>query len=88
MIVCHCQRISCGDTSAAVEWMRATDPDTVITPRKVYRALGKTPDCGGCMPLFLDQMRRNDKLAVQGASQTRQIPNLKGTIHAGQRQGY
>ncbi len=64
MIVCHCQSISSHDIHAAIDWMRAADPDTLITPGKVYRALGKAADCGGCLPLFLDTMRRNDNLEV------------------------
>ncbi|GHH01482.1 (2Fe-2S)-binding protein [Pseudodonghicola xiamenensis] len=64
MIVCHCMNISDSDIHAAVDWMRAADPDTLITPRKVYRALGKSADCGGCMPLFLDTMRKNSNLQI------------------------
>lgn len=64
MIVCHCMNISDSDIHAAVDWMRAADPDTLITPRKVYRALGKTADCGGCMPLFLETMRKNSNLQI------------------------
>lgn len=37
--------------------MRSADEDTIITPGKVYRALGKRADCGGCLPLVLDTMR-------------------------------
>ena len=65
MIVCHCQCITDQDIRAAVDWMRAADPETLITPRKVYRALGKAADCGGCLPLFLDTMRGCDSLAPQ-----------------------
>jgi bacterioferritin-associated ferredoxin len=64
MIVCHCQSITDHDIRAACDWMRAADPDTLITPGKVYRALGKQADCGGCMPLFLDLMRRCDSFSV------------------------
>jgi bacterioferritin-associated ferredoxin len=64
MIVCHCQGITDHDIRAAVTWMRAADPDTVITSGKVYRALGKRADCGGCMPLFLDTMRRTESFRV------------------------
>lgn len=64
MIVCHCTNISDHEIHAAVNWMRASDPETIITPGKVYRALGKSADCGGCMPLFLDTMRGNDNLEV------------------------
>jgi bacterioferritin-associated ferredoxin len=64
MIVCHCQSITDHDIHAAIDWMRAADPETLITPGKIYHALGKSPECGGCMPLFLSTMRRNDKLEV------------------------
>lgn len=57
MIICHCQSISDHDIRAAVDWMRASDPETLITPGKVYRALGKRADCGGCLPLFIDTMQ-------------------------------
>jgi bacterioferritin-associated ferredoxin len=56
MIVCQCQAISDHDIRAAVDWMRAADADTLITPGKVYRALGKRPDCGGCLSLFVETM--------------------------------
>ncbi len=64
MIVCHCQNISDRDIRAAVDWMRAADPDTLITPGKLYRALGKRADCGGCMPLLLDTMRQCDTFGI------------------------
>jgi bacterioferritin-associated ferredoxin len=64
MIVCHCMNISDGDIDAAIDWMRAADPETIITPGKVYRALGKSADCGGCMPLFLSTMRANANVEV------------------------
>ncbi|WP_116599393.1 (2Fe-2S)-binding protein [Primorskyibacter marinus] len=64
MIVCHCQNITNQDIDVAIDWMRAADETTLITPGKVYRALGKSPDCGGCMSLFLGTMRKNDNLEV------------------------
>lgn len=64
MIVCHCQSITDRDLHAAIDWMRAADPQTIITPGKVYRALGKAADCGSCMPLFLATMRQNGNLEV------------------------
>ncbi|WP_095588071.1 (2Fe-2S)-binding protein [Actibacterium ureilyticum] len=64
MIVCHCQNITDQDIHSAIDWMRAADPDTLITPGKIYRALGKTADCGGCVPLFLGTMRQNPSLEV------------------------
>lgn len=69
MIVCHCQNITDHQIRAAVDWMRASDPFTVITSGKIYRALGKRADCGSCMPLFLDTLRGCDtfKIASPGA---------------------
>lgn len=79
MIVCHCQSISDHDIRAAVDWMRAADPETIITPGKVYHALGKRADCGGCMPLFLDTMRRNRNFGVPGRED---VPRLRGRVRA------
>jgi len=62
MIVCHCQSISDSDINAAIDWMRASDAETLITPGRIYHALGKSADCGACMPLFLSTMRQNDNL--------------------------
>lgn len=67
MIVCSCLNISDHDIKAAVDWMRTADPETIITPGKIYHALGHRPDCGGCMPLFLDTMRASPGFAVPGA---------------------
>jgi bacterioferritin-associated ferredoxin len=64
MIICHCQSITDSDINAAIDWMRAADSETLITPGKIYHALGKAADCGGCMPLFLSTMRQNDNLEV------------------------
>ncbi|HLQ20377.1 MAG TPA: (2Fe-2S)-binding protein [Tabrizicola sp.] len=67
MIICHCQSISDHDIRAAVDWMRNADPQTLITPGKIYRALGKRADCGGCMPLFLATMESAPALGVPAA---------------------
>ncbi|EPX84667.1 Bacterioferritin-associated ferredoxin [Rubellimicrobium thermophilum DSM 16684] len=64
MIVCHCTGITDSEIHAAIDWMRAADPTTLITPGKVYRALGKRADCGGCLPLFLATMQANANLKV------------------------
>jgi bacterioferritin-associated ferredoxin len=64
VIVCHCKSISDHDIRTAVDWMRAADPQTLITPGKVYRALGKRADCGGCLPLFLDTLRKTPAFRI------------------------
>lgn len=64
MIVCHCAGITDKDIHTTTEWMRAADPETLITPGKVYRALGKKTDSGGCLPLFLGTMAACPSLKV------------------------
>ena len=64
MIVCSCARVTDTDIREAIAWMRASDPHTLITPGKVYRALGKSPECGGCIRHFVERMRDDDNLAV------------------------
>lgn len=53
MIICSCQIITSDDIERAVAWMRAADPQVMVTPGKVYRALGKKAVCGGCASLFV-----------------------------------
>jgi bacterioferritin-associated ferredoxin len=77
MIVCHCTGISDRDIRAAVDWMRAADPATIITPGRIYRALDARADCGGCLPLFLDTMRACPTLAVARADAPPPIPQLR-----------
>lgn len=77
MIVCSCLNISDHDIRAAVSWMRAADPATIITAGKVYRALGHRPDCGGCMPLVLDTMRRCESFKVPAAPAVEAPPVLR-----------
>ncbi|MYH58623.1 MAG: (2Fe-2S)-binding protein [Boseongicola sp. SB0675_bin_26] len=64
MIVCHCRSITDHDIHAAIDWMLAADPETLITPGKVRRALGKPADCGGCTTLFLGTMRNSPNLEI------------------------
>lgn len=64
MIVCSCCRVTDKDIHDTIAWMRAADPYTVITPGKIYRALGKSAECGGCIKLFVEKMRTDDNLAV------------------------
>lgn len=91
MIVCHCMAISDRDITAAVTWMRAADPATIITPGKIYRALGKRADCGGCLPLFLDTMRGCASLPVATGAMPQPIPMLRRTKegqHEGRPEGH
>lgn len=82
MIICSCQQITDHDIRAAVTWMRASDPDTVITSGKIYRALGKRADCGGCMPLFLETMRDTAAFCVPSADGPPILRSVRKTIPA------
>lgn len=88
MIICHCNAITDTDIRAAIAWMRAADPMTVITPGKVNRALGKKPDCGGCLPLFIATMEdcSDMKVPMQLRGLRRAIP--QGTTNEGRRESY
>jgi bacterioferritin-associated ferredoxin len=79
MIVCHCMNITDRDIRAAVDWMRASDPETLITPGKIYRALGKKADCGGCLPHFIDTMRQSDSFEVPASLRTLRGNRKKGS---------
>lgn len=70
MIVCHCTAITDHDIRAAISWMRAADPDTIVTAGKIYHALGKRADCGGCLPLFIDTMRSSPEFPVDARAAT------------------
>jgi bacterioferritin-associated ferredoxin len=64
MIICSCSGVTDSNISEAIAWMRASDPRALITPGKIYRALGKAPRCGGCLRLFVDHMRADWLFAV------------------------
>ena len=93
MIICSCQAISDKDIHAAINWMRTADETAIITPGKIYHALGKFPECGGCMKLFIASMRANPKLEVpvelRGLRpQPAHKPVIGRTRHEGRRESY
>lgn len=88
MIVCHCQNISDRDIHAAIDWMRAADERTIITPGRIYHALGKSADCGGCMSLFVATMRQSDSLHVPFSLRNLRRHPAEEKRHEGQRESY
>jgi bacterioferritin-associated ferredoxin len=93
MIVCHCLNISDHEIRSAISWMRAADPQTIITPGKIYHALGKRADCGGCMPLFLDTMRKSASFKVPMNPRAFRLPaeahaETTGKRDEGRQEGY
>lgn len=83
MIVCSCSRITDRDILHAIEWMRASDPHALITPGKIYRALGQSPECGGCVRLFVEKMRVSDKLSVPSELRDLRAGPERGTADEG-----
>ncbi|PIE13326.1 MAG: (2Fe-2S)-binding protein [Rhodobacterales bacterium] len=88
MIICSCQNISDRDIHAAIDWMRTADESTIITPGKIYHALGKTPDCGGCMKLFVASMRKNTKLEVPFELRGLKTPAKRRQVYEGRQEGH
>jgi len=88
MIVCSCTGITDHDIEAAIDWMRAADAATLVTPGKVWHALGKRAQCGGCMPLFLAQMQACDTFEVPMNLRGLRRAPAKGTRHEGRQQGH
>jgi bacterioferritin-associated ferredoxin len=88
MIICHCMSISDNEIRAAVDWMRASDPDTLITPGKVYRALGKRAECGGCLPLFLETMSNCGSFEVPEGLRGLRRARSMGVTHEGRPEGH
>lgn len=56
MIVCSCNVVTSRQIKAAVEELVAADPDVVLTPGIVYRALGVRPQCGTCLPQVVEMI--------------------------------
>ncbi|MGX0975126.1 MULTISPECIES: (2Fe-2S)-binding protein [unclassified Roseovarius] len=88
MMICHCMSITDTDIHRAIDWMRAADPDTLITPGKVYRTLGKRADCGGCLPLFIDTMRQADSLSIPMHLRGLRRATTQGDAYERRRQGH
>jgi bacterioferritin-associated ferredoxin len=88
MMICHCMAITDGDIRRAVEWMRAADPETIITPGKVYRALGKRANCGGCLPRFVDALQGCDGFEVPMELRGLRRGTTQGEQDEGRRKGH
>lgn len=63
MIVCQCNAIDHVAIETAASLLAAADPWTLLTPGRVYRALGARPRCGGCLPLAASIIHARTPLA-------------------------
>ena len=91
MIICSCAVITTEDIDRAVAWMRAADPQVMVTPGKVYRALGKKAVCGGCARLFVSAVHSAPSKAISTDVPV-ELRNLRTAmegraIHEGRRKG-
>ncbi len=71
MIVCHCNHIDHSSIEKAADELLAVDPWRLLTPGSVYRALGKRPRCGGCLPLATSLIHAR---CSRDASECRECP--------------
>jgi len=83
MIVCSCTGVTDRDIRDAIAWMRASDPYVLITPGKIYRALGKSAECGGCIRLFVSRMRADANLAVPAELSRLRTPVRLSSVDSG-----
>jgi bacterioferritin-associated ferredoxin len=67
MIVCSCNVVTTRQIKAAVEELVADDPDVVLTPGVVYRALGVRPQCGTCLPQVVEMIHAHRETLNGGA---------------------
>ncbi len=49
MIICSCNVITTKAIMAAVDEIRAADPDMLITPGLIYKVMNVKPNCGVCL---------------------------------------
>ncbi len=49
MIVCSCNVICDRRIKKAIDRLRASEPNTLMTPGKVFKQLGCRPSCGTCL---------------------------------------
>jgi bacterioferritin-associated ferredoxin len=64
IIICSCSGVSDSDVRQAIAWMRPSNPYSLIPPGKIYRALDKSTECGGCIRLFVGRMHSDAQTAV------------------------
>ena len=88
MLICSCTVISDHDIRTAVKWMRSADPLALITPGKVYRALGKKPDCGGCIDHFVAAIANEVTTGVPDLKQAPTHPAEREESDERQREGH
>jgi len=56
MIVCSCNIVTHAEIEAVVEELVAADPEVVLTPGMIYRAIGVRPKCGTCLRHVVELM--------------------------------
>jgi bacterioferritin-associated ferredoxin len=56
MIVCSCNLITDKELAETVGRLVAADALTVLTPLRLFHALGRRPRCGGCLTLVVELM--------------------------------
>jgi len=61
LILCSCCVIRESELEEAIRSLREQNPNAQITPNRIYREIGRKPECAECTPLLL---RRINLLAT------------------------
>jgi bacterioferritin-associated ferredoxin len=57
MILCSCAVIRQDEMRDAIRELVRKNPNAPVTPNRVYKQMGKTPDCTDCAPLLLRRIQ-------------------------------
>lgn len=77
MIICSCTAMSDRDLQRAIREIYSRDPLAVITPGRVYHALGCKISCHGCRPLVAEHIAIEVARQEQRMNQQDQIQRRK-----------
>lgn len=87
MILCSCAVIREDEMRAAIRELIKKNPKAPVTPNRVYKQMGKSPDCSDCAPLLTRRIQliaadvAISELVLKGQAQPRrlQMARMKST---------
>lgn len=71
MIVCSCNVISDREFRRAAEELRANGM-AIVTPGAAFRALGRRPRCGGCLPTVVSLVLGEERAVAAAAADSKE----------------
>lgn len=58
MIICQCCVIRAEELKSAVRTLLQSNPNAQVSPNRVYKLLGKKPNCTDCAPLLIRRINQ------------------------------